>query len=61
MTPPPEFLLRRPRIASSAFIAPTATLLGDVMVGEQASIWYGAVLRGDNAGFGGDDSFTRNL
>jgi carbonic anhydrase/acetyltransferase-like protein (isoleucine patch superfamily) len=47
MTPPPEFLLRRPRIASSAFIAPTATLLGDVTVGEQASIWYGAVLRGD--------------
>lgn len=47
MTPPPAFLLRRPRIASSAFIAPTATLLGDVTIGDHASVWYGAVLRGD--------------
>lgn len=47
MPTPPEFLLRRPRIAPSAFIAPNATLLGDVSVGEQASVWYGAVLRGD--------------
>ena len=47
MTAPPGFLLRRPRIASSAFIAPNATLLGDVTIGEQASVWYGCVLRGD--------------
>ena len=42
-----EFEGRRPRIAESAFIAPTAVLIGDVDVGENASIWFGAVLRGD--------------
>jgi gamma-carbonic anhydrase len=47
MNQPPEFLLRQPSIAPSAFIAPTATLLGDVTIGDQASVWYGAVLRGD--------------
>ncbi len=36
-----------PRVASSAFIAPTAALIGDVTVEEGASIWFGAVLRGD--------------
>lgn len=38
---------RAPRIASSAFIAPTATVIGDVTIGEEASVWFGAVLRGD--------------
>ena len=47
MTEPPVFLLRRPQIASSAFIAPNATLLGDVTIGEKASVWFSAVLRGD--------------
>lgn len=42
-----EFEGRRPRIAESAFVAPTAVLLGDVAVGENASIWFGAVLRAD--------------
>ncbi len=37
-----------PRIGDSAFIAPTAVLIGDVEVGERASIWFGAVLRGDH-------------
>src|SRR5438067_8215656 len=36
-----------PRVPRSAFIAPSATVLGDVVLGEEASIWYGAVLRGD--------------
>lgn len=36
-----------PRIASSAFVAPNATIIGDVDVGEGASIWFGCVLRGD--------------
>lgn len=31
-----------------SFIAGTATLIGNVLIGEDASIWYGAVLRGDN-------------
>lgn len=36
-----------PQIADDAFIAPTATLIGDVVVEEGASVWFGAVLRGD--------------
>ncbi len=47
MSQPPEFLLRQPSIHPSAFIAPNATLLGDVTIGENASVWYNAVLRGD--------------
>lgn len=38
---------RRPVVARSAFVAETAVLIGDVEVGEDASVWYGAVLRGD--------------
>jgi carbonic anhydrase/acetyltransferase-like protein (isoleucine patch superfamily) len=37
-----------PTIAGDAFIAPTATLIGDVTVEAGASIWYGATLRGDD-------------
>lgn len=33
-----------------AYIAPTAVLIGDVEVGASASIWFGAVLRGDDGG-----------
>src|SRR3954451_12443652 len=36
-----------PRVHDSAFVAPTATLVGDVIVEEGASVWYGAVLRAD--------------
>ncbi|HEY9766343.1 MAG TPA: gamma carbonic anhydrase family protein [Chroococcales cyanobacterium] len=36
-------------IHSSVFVAPTATVVGEVKVGEGASIWYGAVVRGDMA------------
>jgi carbonic anhydrase/acetyltransferase-like protein (isoleucine patch superfamily) len=43
-----EYRGKRPRVHPSAFIAPTAVLIGDVEVGEDASIWFGAVLRGDN-------------
>jgi len=32
---------------TNAFVAPTATVIGQVTVGSQSSIWYGAVLRGD--------------
>jgi carbonic anhydrase/acetyltransferase-like protein (isoleucine patch superfamily) len=39
-----------PRIADDAYIAPTAVLIGDVVVEPGASIWFGAVLRGDNSG-----------
>lgn len=36
-----------PDIAPSAFIAPTATLIGDVGIAGGASVWFGSVLRGD--------------
>jgi carbonic anhydrase/acetyltransferase-like protein (isoleucine patch superfamily) len=36
-----------PRVSATAWIAPTATLVGDVRVEDDASIWYGAVLRAD--------------
>lgn len=38
---------RKPQVSPAAWIAPTATLVGDVLVEEEASIWYGAVLRAD--------------
>jgi carbonic anhydrase/acetyltransferase-like protein (isoleucine patch superfamily) len=38
-----------PRIAGDAFIAETAVLIGDVVVEPAASVWFGAVLRGDNS------------
>ena len=41
------FLDRVPVVAESAYIAPTATLVGDVRIGDDSSIWYGSVLRGD--------------
>ncbi|HEX9886734.1 MAG TPA: gamma carbonic anhydrase family protein [Longimicrobiales bacterium] len=39
---------RRPVIAIDAFVAPSAVLIGNVVIGPQASIWFGAVLRGDD-------------
>ena len=38
---------KRPTVHPSAFIAPTAVLIGDVTVEERASVWYNAVLRSD--------------
>ena len=37
-----------PRVDPSAYVHPAATLIGDVEVGPRASIWPGAVLRGDD-------------
>lgn len=37
-----------PSIAATAFVAETAVIIGDVEIGEQASVWYGCVLRGDD-------------
>jgi carbonic anhydrase/acetyltransferase-like protein (isoleucine patch superfamily) len=39
----------RPRIGENVFIAPTAAVIGDVEILDGASIWYGAVIRGDLA------------
>ena len=38
----------KPTIPTSAYIAPEATVIGKVTLGENVSIWPGAVLRGDN-------------
>ena len=38
---------KTPRLAPEALVAPTASVIGDVELGEGASVWYGAVLRGD--------------
>jgi carbonic anhydrase/acetyltransferase-like protein (isoleucine patch superfamily) len=43
-----EFRGKRPKVAASAFIAPTAVLIGDVEVGEESSVWFGVVIRADN-------------
>lgn len=45
-----EYKGMRPRVHASAFVAPTAVLIGDVEVREGASVWFGTVLRGDMAG-----------
>lgn len=36
-----------PRIAADAFVAPNATLIGDLVIGARSSIWFNVVLRGD--------------
>lgn len=38
---------KAPAVADDVFVAPTAALIGDVHVAEGASVWFGAVLRGD--------------
>lgn len=40
---------KAPQVHPTAFIAPTATLVGEVIVEEGASVWYGAVIRADYA------------
>ncbi len=42
-----ERLRRGPRLDPSAFVVPQATVVGDVTLDAEASVWYGAVLRGD--------------
>jgi carbonic anhydrase/acetyltransferase-like protein (isoleucine patch superfamily) len=44
-----KFEDKTPRIHPSAFIAPTAVVVGDVTIEADVSIWYNAVLRGDIA------------
>ena len=36
----------RPQLGKDTFVAPNASVVGDVKLGDQASVWYGAVLRG---------------
>jgi carbonic anhydrase/acetyltransferase-like protein (isoleucine patch superfamily) len=37
-----------PDIAEDAWIAPTAAVMGNIVLAKQSSVWFGAVLRGDN-------------
>ncbi|CAD7969361.1 unnamed protein product [Amoebophrya sp. A120] len=48
----PRFILRKfeshlPTVAESAFVAPSADVIGNVKLGENSSVWYNCVLRGD--------------
>jgi carbonic anhydrase/acetyltransferase-like protein (isoleucine patch superfamily) len=48
--PPPligSHLGRRPELARSCWIAPGCHVIGEVEIGEEASLWYGTVVRGD--------------
>ncbi len=38
---------KTPQIGEGCFVAETAVILGDVVLGDDCSVWYGAVLRGD--------------
>lgn len=42
-----SFGTKTPRDEGAVFVAPNATVLGDVTLGPGSSVWYGAVLRGD--------------
>lgn len=42
-----EYRGLKPRIGRNVFIAPTAVIIGDVKIGDNTSIWYGTVVRGD--------------
>ena len=42
-----EFNGRRPNIAPSAFVSEAAYVIGDVLIGNNSSVWPGAVIRGD--------------
>lgn len=42
-----KFLDRKPTLHSSAFVAPGATVIGDVTLEENASVWFHATLRAD--------------
>ncbi len=41
--------LPQPQISESAWVAPGAKIVGDVHIGERASVWYNATIRGDLA------------
>lgn len=43
-----EFMGKRPQIHPTAYIAPNATIIGDVVIEAEASVWFGAVIRGDH-------------
>lgn len=42
-----EFLKKTPDIHNSAYIAPSADIIGDVSIGPQSSVWFNTTIRGD--------------
>lgn len=43
-----EYKGKRPTLAATAWVAPSADVVGEVILGEDVSVWFGAVIRGDN-------------
>lgn len=43
-----EFKGKRPTVHPTAWVAPSADVVGEAILGEDVSIWFGAVIRGDN-------------
>lgn len=41
---------QRPKVSASAFVAPSASVIGNVELWDKVSIWYGAVIRGEFSG-----------
>ncbi|MEY2801893.1 MAG: hypothetical protein RL513_1478, partial [Pseudomonadota bacterium] len=39
---------KAPQLAAGAWVADSAAVIGSVVLGENASVWFGAVVRGDN-------------
>ena len=39
---------KAPQLAPGAWVADSAQVIGSVVLGENASVWFGAVVRGDN-------------
>jgi carbonic anhydrase/acetyltransferase-like protein (isoleucine patch superfamily) len=39
---------KKPQLASQAWVADSAEVIGDVKLGEQSSVWFGAIIRADN-------------
>jgi carbonic anhydrase/acetyltransferase-like protein (isoleucine patch superfamily) len=37
-----------PKVHANAWIAPTASVIGNVVMDERSSVWFGATVRGDN-------------
>lgn len=50
---------QQPSLSDSAWAAPSAEIIGDVRLGARASVWFGAILRGDNTSLilGADTNF----
>jgi carbonic anhydrase/acetyltransferase-like protein (isoleucine patch superfamily) len=43
-----EYKAKRPSVAASAWVAPDANIVGEVVLGDEVSVWFGATIRGDN-------------